>query len=328
MSHLFESGFFVREPAWHGLGDVIDEWPGSWEEAAPLAGLDWEPVDQPIYVRSTEKKHGRYSFTELEGHKALQRSDNGFVLATVTSKYATILNRTMGDIVEALLDGISTIRFDTMGSLDQGRKVWALAYLDEPFTVPGDPSASYPYIAVMNHHDGLGSCKAVNTSVRIVCANTWAMSDAEGNRSGRQFTFRHTGDVASRIEDAKQAIQGLRTDTAAWVELATQLSLMKIEPKHVDIFLSEFIPMPPAGLVSDKVVANVEAARKTFRDLLAGPTCDQINNTAYGLVQASGEYLDHLRTYRSSRTYLNRTLLMPEPLKAKAVKLAREVVNA
>jgi hypothetical protein len=41
MAHEFESGFFVKESAWHGLGKVVSEAPKSGAEAARLAGLDW-----------------------------------------------------------------------------------------------------------------------------------------------------------------------------------------------------------------------------------------------------------------------------------------------
>jgi hypothetical protein len=45
-------------------------------------------------------------------------------------------------------------------------------------------------------------------------------------------------------------------------------------------------------------------------------------------VQAAGEYLDHVRTARSWETRLNRTLIRPEPLKHRALALAREVITA
>ena len=37
-------------------------------------------------------------------------------------------------------------------------------------------------------------------------------------------------------------------------------------------------------------------------------TTEHVADTAYGLVQAAGEYLDHVRTARTWETRLNRTL--------------------
>ena len=39
-----ESMFSVRQMPWHREGTVLPDYPGSWEEARKLAGLDWEPV--------------------------------------------------------------------------------------------------------------------------------------------------------------------------------------------------------------------------------------------------------------------------------------------
>jgi hypothetical protein len=83
--------------------------------------------------------------------------------------------------------------------------------------------------------------------------------------------------------------------------------------------------MPPQVLISDRVVKNVEDARYALRQILASRTTEQVAHTVYGLVQGAGEYLDHARAARSWETRLSRTLLRSEPLKARALKLAREV---
>ena len=44
MSADIEEMFSVREMPWHGEGQVLDEYPGSWDEARILAGLSWDPV--------------------------------------------------------------------------------------------------------------------------------------------------------------------------------------------------------------------------------------------------------------------------------------------
>src|SRR5690242_8795690 len=49
MSAEFEQGFFVRVPAWHGLGTVLDDYPGR-EEAMRLAGHDWDIVELPSFT--------------------------------------------------------------------------------------------------------------------------------------------------------------------------------------------------------------------------------------------------------------------------------------
>ena len=113
-----------------------------------------------------------------------------------------------------------------------------------------------------------------------------------------------------------------------YTELARELLAIPITPRQRELFVTEFIPMPPQGLVTDRVARNVEEARNALRLLFQSPTNEQIAGTAYGLVQAAGEYLDHVRTARSWETRLNRTLIRPEPLKHRALSLIREAVSA
>ena len=121
---------------------------------------------------------------------------------------------------------------------------------------------------------------------------------------------------------------GAKAEMRRYQELAAELLAIPITTKQRELFITEFIPMPPNGLVTDRVARNVEEARKALRLLFDSTTNDQIAGTAYGLVQASGEYLDHVRTARSWETRLNRTLIRPEPLKHRALSLVREVITA
>jgi hypothetical protein len=91
-------------------------------------------------------------------------------------------------------------------------------------------------------------------------------------------------------------------------------------------FLADFIPEPPAEIVSYRVRGNIERARKVFSHLyLDSVTTEAHRGTALGLIDASVEYLDHVRGYRNRDTLLGRTLLRTEPLKARALTLVREV---
>jgi phage/plasmid-like protein (TIGR03299 family) len=325
MPAYFESGFSVREPMWHGDGQVLDDNPGSWDEARVLAGLDWEPEVPPVYV-ATDAPAGR-QYEQLAQFKAIRRSDTGAVLNVSPDSYEVISHAQMGELVEAILEQ-PNVRWETAGSVRGGRQVWALAYLDEPFTVPGDPSVTYPFLTILNSHDGSAACKVVNTAIRVVCWNTFQAASLDGDRTGRQFTFRHTRKVADRIADAKAAVAGLRTESRQWLDLARELSLVPVGERQFNHFLSEFIPAPAGDIVSQRVRDNIDRARAIFRSLyLDSPTTEGVRGSAYGLVQAAGEYLDHVRGYRSHDSYLGRTLLRPEPLKAKAVAITRRITR-
>jgi phage/plasmid-like protein (TIGR03299 family) len=322
-----ESMFSVRQMPWHREGTILADYPGDWAEARTLAGLDWDPITTQVYALADLAADGSPRYESIEGWQAIARSDNGTVLSLNRDTYTVISHGEMGEIVEAVL-AQPNVRWETAGVLDGGRAVWCLALLDEPVELPGDDSPTMPYLAITNRHDGTGSCALRATAVRIVCANTFRAAELEGERTGATFSFIHKASWRNRIEEARRAVTGARTEIRRYTELAQQLLAIPVTPRQRELFVTEFIPMPPQGLVTDRVARNVEEARAALRLIFASKTTEPVAHTAYGLMQAAGEYLDHVRNARSWETRLNRTLIRPEPLKHRALSLVREVVTA
>lgn len=325
MPAYHDTGFTVREPAWHGLSDVLETWPGDKAAARTLAGLDWEPISEPVFKLIGIDNDGNPQYEAMGDWKRITRTDRPNVdLAVTTDTYTLIPNGEMFDCVEAFL-GQTNIKFDTAGAASDGRMVYVTVYLDEPWSAPGDNSQTYPYLVLLNRHDGKGAFKVAYVRFRVVCANTFQAADSMSEREQTGYSFRHTSNWRDRIDDARQAINGARDDFAEWCELATALSLVGTTQMQRREFVERFIPYPPGDVISDRVKSNIEDARGKVWGALNGPTCEGIGENAYGLVQAAGEYLDHLRGYRNSATYVGRTLLRPEPLKGKAIRLAKDV---
>ncbi len=341
MPAYFDSGFSVRQPMWHGLGTVLDDYPEDWNAARKVAGLDWEPATAPVYVRKPSPDWDEATFgpptddnplawvhERIDGHQLVQRDDNAAVLGMVSDGYRLIGHDVMGEIVEALTEQ-PNVRFETAGSVRGGAQVWALAYLDEPYQAGGsDDTDTYPYIALLNSHDGTGACKVVATDIRVVCWNTYSAASAQGERTGRQFVFRHTAGVMDRIEEAKTALSTVREESQAWRVLAQELAGTPVNDQALGWFIDGFIP-DPEGEVTERVRNERAARRSTFRKLYEeSPTTEGHRGTALGVVDAAVEYLDHLRTFRNPDTYLARTLLRPEPIKGRAIQLVQECVLA
>lgn len=365
MSANVDKMFSVRQmPWWIGTGedkgqaDILGDHP-EWAAARKLAGIEWDPQGEELYkpidikalrdsmalalfdaeVSDGERLDAMVQAVyaqqrKVEGWKRVRRSDTDATLACTTEGYEIISNSDFGEIFEAVL-GQDNVKFETGGSLEGGRKVWMLALLDEPLTLPGDKTMTYPYLALTSRHDAMGGTVLRGTNVRIVCANTFnaaeMASDGKGVKRGvNGFTFVHRGDWRGRFAEARAAVDSVRDDAKAYQAWAAEMLIVKVTKRQTARFVDEFIPAPPAGMASDRVLANVEASREKLREILASPTVAGagIGGTGYGLVQAAGEYLDHARTARTWETKLNRTLLTPETQKGKAVKMVRELANA
>lgn len=316
MSHYFEAGFTVRKPAWHGLATVLEDYPGR-DEAFVAAGHDFEVIEKPVLILG--------DVDQVDGWKALVRSDTKKVLHIAKSSYVPIQNKVVWDIMDAVLDQ-DNVKYETAGVLKEGALVWALARLDEPTKIPGDDSEVYPYVMVSTTHDGSGATRAQAVSIRVVCWNTYSAAEAQAKRSGTQFTFRHTKNVMDRIEDAKSALGLARHQHEAFIELANELAATPVSKDGVNDFVLRFIPEPTANVISDRVRNNIDEARMQVIDLLNGPSVpDAHKRTSYGLWLAGVEYLDHVRRFHNEETHFSRTMLDTSSAKQHVAKLAMAV---
>jgi phage/plasmid-like protein (TIGR03299 family) len=326
MGHYFDSGFFVREPAWHGLGAVLPDWPGTFEEARELSGLTWDVESSPIYSIDTDSEgqpvfHRTYQ--EIEGWKRITRNDTGAVLSIQKDSYAVIGNGEFGNIIDYVMNGhiqgTTNLKFETLISLHGGKQIIATMYLDEPISLPNDPSETYPYMVFVSRHDGLGGMKLGPTAVRVVCANTQAIAEKEMDRHGFAFTIRHTNNWADRIEQARVAVAANIGAFKEWELKATDLAKAKITLVEVEDFMDKWLPY--STNMTERQRQNMSDRRDQFVYLYAGPTCEGIAGTKWGLLQAAIEMVDHFMPANSIDTRIGRTLTRIDPSKSLAYSI-------
>lgn len=342
MPALFDTGFFVREPAWHGMGVVLDDYPDR-ETAMKLAGHDWDvvvvdgirvPIANEILAAAgfPINEDGIGVLRKVEGWKAHLRSDTLELLHISRNSFERIPNSVAYDVAEILFD--QGFRYEAGITLDGGKTCAITLALDEPITIAGDDSVVLPFGCLSWAHDGSASLKVRSGTIRQVCANTVSASEAEGRKLGTDFTFRHTKNVMERIEDAKQAIRGVREGLDVYREVAEELAAITVTEQQKAWFISTIVGdrdgcVSRGTNVSDRVRRNVEVERIKITRLFDGPTIPEAHrNTAYGLFLAGGEYFDHLRNYRSRDSYVRRTLLSHSAEKASLRKTVYETLSA
>jgi phage/plasmid-like protein (TIGR03299 family) len=341
--------FTVREAAWHDLGVVFEDYPTRAE--AQETAHPWEPLRDdiyrhvPVYAQDDEGKdlldEGGKKVPVLDadgnivlepklmtGYYANVRSDNGFELGVVTDKYVTVSNTELWDIAEAIEQSGTDVMYETGGSLNGGKQVWALVRLQKPLVIKGDPRGeTIPYFALQNSHDGSGSFRGQATMTRIVCMNTAHAADMDARARGTEFMFRHTKNVADRISQAQQALGGWRQSIEDWQVQTEYLVTVPITNAGVQAFLEKFIPMPPEHLISERVKANVEEERNKWLTGYRSITGDGIENTAYGVVQASTEYANWARKANNAESRFRRTFLSRDRIISDSVTLALDAAK-
>lgn len=325
MAHEITSSdnlFSVRERTWHGLGVILPEHP-SREEAQALAH-PWEPIETPLYVAEPRIVDGEpiTEYVPVKTHKGIARDDNGETLGVVGSGYEPVTNDEMWDIAEAVQGSGVDVRYETAGTLKGGQKTWILLRLDEPIQLANDPrGATLPYYALQNAHDGSGAFRGQAVMTRIVCANTSQAADLDARQRGTEFSFRHSKNVGDRIEQAREALTGWREALDNWVSLSEHLLQIEMSEDDVRAFLDRWMPEPDPSYASERVRANVAEARGEFYGSLRSITCEGIDSTAYGVLQASVEYAEHLRFAQTQETRFRRSYLKRNKIVEHASKL-------
>jgi len=338
MPAYFETGMFAHEAAWHGMGNVVDFYPGTWKEARKLAELNWDAVAAPAYEFSGLDSKGKITwdaevavsgaYRAMTGKQRIVRNDTGATIGVPGINYEIIDHNAIGEIVEAL-NTDPNVKYETLVVLEGGAHIVAVIRLDEPRQIQSgrkkDSSLTLPYVALSTRHDGTGACKALATSVRIVCANTARAADWEAEGNGTVFTFRHARSWRERIPEAQQALAGARSAFHDYVDFAEHMMTVKFGDLDIERFLELWMPIGVAG-DSKRRVQTVLDARGTYLNILNSDTCAGIVGTGYGAYQAATEWADHYAHPGASQdSYVTRQLIDTSRVKRSAARYIREL---
>ena len=285
MAALIESLFSVRETPWHGQGIIVEDAPTS-EDAIRLAGLDWKVEQQKIYLADG---------TEVQGNYANVRSSDGKPLGIVGERYKIVQNNEAFAFTDALLG--EGVKYETAGSLKEGRVIWLLAKMPETVEILGDKVA--PYMVFTNTHDGSGAVRVAMTPVRVVCNNTLNIAL---NRAKRVWTARHTGNIQYKLDDAIQTLELASAYMEETKEVFEELHKHKLNEFSLYRTINNIIPI--AETMTDRQKANAEAIRQDimFRYKNA-PDLVVMDQTGARLVQAVADTVDHMTPFRETANY-------------------------
>src|SRR5450759_3510214 len=100
MSHEVESMFSSnREIPWHGLGNILPNYPTSKQEILVAAGLDWQVGEFPVEVELPSGKR-----LVADDKKAIVRLSDETLLSVMGGTYSPIQPATLVDFAFSLLE--------------------------------------------------------------------------------------------------------------------------------------------------------------------------------------------------------------------------------
>lgn len=283
MPALVETMMYNRTVPWHGLGTKVDEAPTS-ADALRLAGLDWTVEQKNIQLCGGAK---------IQNYKANVRSSDGQVLGIVGDRYKVIQNSEAFSFTDDIIGG--DVRYETAGSLNGGKKIWLLAKLPET-EIAGDKTE--PFMCFSNTHDGSGAIRVCMTPVRVVCSNTLNLALDTARRS---WSVRHTGDLQSKMHEARVCLQMANAYMGELAKEADRLANTTVTRAQLDQILEELFPVDESSSHREK--ENVKKLKDEFMVCYFAPDILKFRGTAWGAVNAMSDMLSHNAPRRKTKNY-------------------------
>lgn len=284
MSHEVETMFYTREKPWHGLGVRVEEALTS-EEALEKAGLNWE-VDQSEVLTSDG--------VVIPNYKANIRSTDKAVLGVVSDRYCVMQNKEAFAFTDKLIDG--EVRYETAGSLYGGRRVWMLAKMPTEKILGDDVE---PYLCFTNSHDGSTKIKACMTPIRVVCNNTLNLAL---RKTKRQWATKHTGNMDSRVYEAKECLGLAQEYMEGLGQYAEKLANTSISNDKIQEILNDLFPYNEVK-DTDRIKNNMQKCKDEFMTCYYMTDITQFLGTAWGVVNAMSDMVTHNAPRRQTESY-------------------------
>ena len=285
MAANVESMFYTREKPWHGLGTRVEEAPSS-ADALRLAGLDWKVLQEPIYIDGGK---------QIAGYKANVRDSDRKVLGVVTERYKIIQNQEAFAFTDSLLG--NGVRYETAGSLQEGRKVWLLARLPREYIISGERISLY--LVFSNTHDGSGAVKVALTPVRVVCNNTLNLALSTADRS---WSMIHTGNIRDKIQEAKDTLFMAEEYMDSLGKEFERLRRQKITDAMVKEYIEQLLPMEEnvTPVQSKNIIKLREDMRRRYYE---APDLQNVGSNAYRFINAVSDFATHSAPLRRTANY-------------------------
>jgi phage/plasmid-like protein (TIGR03299 family) len=313
MAHEVETMAYANSVPWHGLGARVDG-DVSVEEMLKAAGLDWRlrRVPLKLSVDAMDDSEGMESFDGaiVDDKFAHVRDTDGKIMAVSSGSWTPMQpEETIGFMRSYVAAGAATL--ETAGSLRGGKVVWGLARLNHNFEVrAGDRVNGYVLITSPNT---VGTAITVRTTtVRVVCANTMALANADGMG---ETHYRQTHMTGFDHKAAKEALGDAHEQLAQAERNAKILDKLKISASDAvtKVLAPVFYPeLVEEGSEAVNALMMPESRPRKMTEILTsiveGAGQKEIGGTGWAVLNGVTYWADHV-TGRSNASRLNRAWL-------------------
>ena len=285
MSANVETMFYTREKPWHGLGTKVEDAPTS-VDALRLAGLDWNVMQESIFTETGDA---------IAGYRVNIRDRDRKVLGVVSDRYKIIQNREAFAFTDTLLG--YGVRYETAGSLKEGKRVWLLARLPREYIIAEEQIS--PYLVFSNSHDGSGAVRVALTPIRVVCNNTLNLALATASRS---WSMIHKGNVKDKMQEAKNTLFMAEAYMESLGEEFERLRWMKVTDSQVAEYVEKLLPLEK-DVTETREKNTLKLREDILRRYYDAPDLRGVGNNAYRFINAVSDFATHVQPLRRTANY-------------------------
>ena len=294
MAHLVQQMAYVGETPWHGLGNVLPPTQPIeiWQKEA---GMDWQIEQTPVRFLA-ESAGSLGSIRSFDEQKVLYRSDTKEALSVVSQRYQVVQPREVLEFYRDLTE-VSGFQLETAGVLKGGRKFWALAKTGQTTSLKGKDQVN-GYLLLATSCDGTLATTATPTTIRVVCNNTLTIAV-----SGATQAIKVPHSTRFEPQAVKQQLGIAVSQWDSFMYRMRTLAERKVKSHEaMNYFLRVMCDIQPgniesAGLANERALKRVLAL---YDGQGKGAEFDAAKGTAWGLLNAVTEYVDHERRARST----------------------------
>lgn len=250
----------------------------------------------------------------------LFRSDTGAPLGIVSDGYQIMQPLEVLEFFREWAERNACV-IESAGVLFGGKRYFATAKMAQAVALASTGGDTVvPYILLSTSADGSLSTEGRLTGVRTVCNNT--LTAARNGAATLRVTHRSKFDAAQ----AKSVMETAREDFAAFMEMARQLTAIKVESARAEEMTTLLLTTPARNADAARESAGFQRIMGLFNGLGRGAELETAKETAWGWLNAVTEYVDHHARARSDENRTASAIWGPgADLKAKAVQIVQSV---
>jgi phage/plasmid-like protein (TIGR03299 family) len=329
------SFFSVQQKAWHGLGQIVEDYPTS-AEALKFAGLDFNVVKLPNIHRL---ENGSEIISDTSFFTC--RPDTGAILGDKLGRdYQVIQNTDAFSFFDSIVGG-DGIAYETAGALGQGERIFITAKLPDYIRV-GNDDLIEKYLFLTTSHDGFGSITAAFTPIRIVCNNT--LNAAMQNHTNA-VKIRHTSNAQDRLKQAHKVL-GISNKLSQELEqVFNHWAKVRITDREIKKLIQlamcpnkETLQALQTGEHTELSTCFVNMCDNVFEYAQTNPTQQQATTagTLFGAYNAVTGYFQNVRNYKDDEAKYKSIMGGTAQLKAQKAfdlctsfhKIGAEILNS